>query len=547
MFIHFGAYSRLEGEWRRPDGTLCQDAEWIQRQCAVPKAEYEKLIEDFDPAKFDAKEIVSLAKAAGQRYIVITSKHHDGYAMWPTKVNKWNLRDHSSFDRNRDILAELKHEADRQGIKLGLYYSIWDWHDPDAANPATFSAYRERMRAQLTELVENYDPAVLWFDGDWATTNPVNPWKREYGAELESYLRELSPRMMINNRIGFRPEGVKHRRVVDGDFGTPEQSIPTAQVDAQLWESCMTIAAKWGFARWDTKWKDAGVLTRNLIDIAARGGNYLLNVGPDRNGAVPREAADRLRAMGSWLGTVGQNRAVHGAEAAGLVADPEWGSVSRNGNRLYASVYSWPGAGNRLHLKANDDFTVLGARVLGSGQRMRVERAGDGYDLIPSGDATNGVATVIELTILPELGAPWSFGRGLKAEYFPNPTLSGEPALRRTDANLNFSWRYTGSPADGFSARWTGFVQPRYSDTYTFATVSDDVAKVWIDGKLVIDASEPHEVQIDKATVELQAGKRYPIKVEYAEHTGEAFLKLLWSSPNQRQEIVPRDRLHPAG
>lgn len=129
MFIHFGAYSNLEGEYTRPDGTVCRNAEWIKRECGIPDEAYEKQAAAFNPSAFDAEAIVRAAKDAGQRYIVITSKHHDGYAMWPTKQNTWNLRDHSSFDPHRDILAELKKAADAAGIKLGFYYSIWDWHD----------------------------------------------------------------------------------------------------------------------------------------------------------------------------------------------------------------------------------------------------------------------------------------------------------------------------------------------------------------------------------------------------------------------------------
>src|SRR6266540_1011294 len=180
MFIHFGAYSFLEGEYTRSDGTICRDAEWIKRRCNIPMAQYESFAQQFNPSQFSAPAIVQLAKDAGQKYIVITSKHHEGYAMWPTKVNTWNLRDHSSFDKTRDILAALKAEADRQGVKLGFYYSIWDWHDPDFE--ANFPAYKTRMYAQLKELVDNYHPALLWFDGQWPSQ-----WTLADGEELETY------------------------------------------------------------------------------------------------------------------------------------------------------------------------------------------------------------------------------------------------------------------------------------------------------------------------------------------------------------------------
>ncbi|WP_285753039.1 alpha-L-fucosidase [Lentzea sp. NBRC 105346] len=545
MFIHFGAYSQLEGEYKRSDGSVCQDAEWIMNKCKVPVNEYEKLVKSFNPSQFDAKAVVGTAKAAGQKYIVITSKHHDGYAMWPTKVNKWNLRDHSSFDKQRDILRELKQEADRQGIKFGLYYSTWDWHDPDARNAATFGKYKARMKAQLTELIDNYDPAVLWFDGDWDTDNPPNPWTKQDGAELEDYLRAASPELVINNRISKRAPGVKERRVVDGDFGTPEQTFPSAPIDGQLWESCMTIPKKWGFAKWDTNFKDSKTLTRNLLDITSRGGNYLLNVGPDKLGRIPAPEAERLRAMGSWLSANGQGATVYGAEAAGLVADPAWGAVAQHGNKLYLSVYDWA---NSLHLKALEPFDVTAARVLGSAQAVTVSKAGDGIDVKPSGAKTSDVASVIELTVKSEVAAPAGTGNGLSVDYFPTSDWTGTPT-HRVDPTINFAWRFDGSPApniaaDHFSARWTGFVQPRFSDTYTFTTVSDDLVRVWIDGKLVVDASSPHQVRVDKGTIALQSGRKYSIKVEYAETVGEAFMKLIWSSPNTTQQIVPKGQLY---
>ncbi|MFE0190177.1 alpha-L-fucosidase, partial [Streptomyces sp. NPDC058989] len=374
MFIHFGAYANLEGEYTRPDGTVCRNAEWIQRECAIPKAEYERQAAAFDPSAFDAEAIVRAAKDAGQRYIVITAKHHDGYAMWPTRQNTWNLRDHSSFDPRRDILAELKKAADAAGVKLGFYYSIWDWHDPDFADPATFPRYKKRMYDQLKELIDGYDPALLWFDGEWDADNPTNRWSRRDGAALQAYLHGLKPGLVVNNRVG-------KREVVDGDFGTPEQEIPAEPVDGQLWESCMTLNDHWGFAKYDTHWKSPATVVHNLMDVASRGGNYLLNVGPDRLGRIPRPSVDRLREAGRWLGRNGRGAAVFGAGHTGLVADPPWGAVSRRGDELYAAVTSWPATGGSLHLTAESPFEITAARVLGSSQRVTVTRAGDGFDL----------------------------------------------------------------------------------------------------------------------------------------------------------------------
>ncbi|HEU4423007.1 MAG TPA: alpha-L-fucosidase [Pilimelia sp.] len=539
MFIHFGDYSYWGGEYTRPDGTVCQDAEWIKNRCSIPWPEYEAAARRFNPARFDANAIVQLAKDAGQRYIVITAKHHDGYAMWPTRTNPWNLRDHSSFDRSRDILAELKQAAEAQGIRFGLYYSINDWHHPGTAN--NHAEYKQNMYAQLRELMTNYRPAVLWFDGhspDW--------WTLAEAEQLQVMLRGLNPNIIINDRVG------KSRGTVDGDHETPErhQNIPTANLDAAVWESCVTSTDRWGWARYDTNIKSSSMLTRFLLDIVGRDGNYLLNIGPDSNGVVTPLQANALRGIGRWLGTAQQSLAVYGATYTGLVADPAWGAVSRRSDKVYLSVYDWPAAGTPLHLTTRDSFGITAARVLGSTQAVTWRAAGDGFDITPSGARTNDIATVIELTITTPSQVTGN-GAGLAAQYWTNSSFSGTPAVTRTDRSLNYAWRTGGSPAptipvDNFSARWTGFVQAQFTGNHTFLTVSDDTVKVWVDGTVVIDNSTPHGPTVNKGTIRLQAGQRYAIRVDYTERTGEAYLKLLWSNPNRKQRIIPTSQLYPA-
>ena len=542
MFIHFGVYSHLEGEYTRPDGSVCRNAEWIQRECQIPKADYERVAAEFDPADFDADAIAQAAADAGQKYVVITSKHHDGYAMWPTEVNDWNLRDHSSFDQDRDLLAELKRATAERGIELGFYYSIWDWHDPDFPDPATFPRYEQRMYAQLKELVDDYDPAILWFDGEWSTDRPNNPWTERHGERLEAHVRSLDPDLVINNRVG-------KRRVVDGDTGTPEQEIPDAPVPGQLWESCMTLNGSWGFARWDTNWKSPAELTRNLAAIAGRGGNYLLNVGPDARGRIPAESLSRLRTMGDWLRSNGA--AVYGAHEPGIVAEPGWGAVSRRGDKLHASVHDWPGAGGSLRLDALAPFQVTGARVLGSDQPVGVRRDGDVVTITPSGGPVNDIATVVELTVRTAPAAGAARGTGLTARFWPNPTFAGEPAVTRTDPGVNYNWKFTGSPdpaipAEPFSSVWTGRVEAPFTETYTFTTVSDDTVRLWVDGRLIIDNTTPHGPAVDRGTVALRAGHRHTVRLEHTEQGGEASMKLIWSSPNITQQVVPANRLYPS-
>ncbi|MFC6082717.1 alpha-L-fucosidase [Sphaerisporangium aureirubrum] len=529
MFLHFGAYSAFRGQY----GT-CRDAEWIKRQCNIPWSEYEAKAATFNPASFDANAIVQLAKQAGQKYIVITAKHHDGFAMWPTGVNRWNLRDHSGF--SRDILRELKTAATANGVKLGFYYSIWDWHDPDFVT--NFPAYVTKMKAQLRELVIGYDPAVLWFDGEWTETNPANPWTAQNGEDLERFVRGIAPQIVINNRV------VK-RRPVDGDFGTPEQSLAGSPPSIQLQESCMTINNTWGYAAWDTGFKTATTMVRDLATLTSNGANFLLNIGPTDTGAVTAGQADPLRGIGTWMAANGA--AITGAGHTGLVTQPAWGRVTRKGSKLYLIVNAWAGT---LHLGRRAPFTVTGARVLGDTSPVSVRAAGDGYDFLPTGGATNAIATVIEADITTPAPTAAGSGSGLKAEFWNNTTFTGTPAVTRTDPTVNYAWRFSGSPApaigaDSFSGRWTGSIEPRYSERYTFTTASDDTVRLWIDGQLVIDNTTPHTAAVDQGSVTLVAGRRYDIRLEQTERGSEAFMKLAWAGPSTPAQIVPQSQLYP--
>ncbi|GIH00359.1 hypothetical protein Pma05_69310 [Plantactinospora mayteni] len=528
MFIHFGPYAVYQGQY----GT-CREVEWIKRQCNIPWSDYEAKAATFRPTSFDANAIVQMAKQAGQKYIVITSKHHDGFAMWPTSVNRWNLRDHSGF--SRDLLRELKDAATANGIKLGFYYSIWDWHDPDFV--ANFPAYVTKMKAQLQELVTNYDPALLWFDGEWAETNPTNPWSEQNGEDLERFVRAISPQVVTNNRIG-------KRRLVDGDYGTPEQALAGSPPSAQLQETCMTINNTWGYAAWDTNFKSPTQLVRDLAHLTSNGANLLLNIGPTPTGTVTAGQSAALNGVGTWMTTNGA--AITGAGYTGLVGQPTWGKVTRKGNKLYLVVNNWA---TTLHLSQRSPFTVTGARVLGSASPVSVRPSGDGYDFLPSGGATNVIATVIEADITTPTPAAVGTGSGLKAEFWNNATFTGAPAVTRTDPTVNYAWRFSGSPApsigtDNFASRWTGSIEPRYSERYTFTAVSDDTIRLWIDGQLIIDNTVPHAPTVDQGSVTLTAG-RHDIRLEQTDQGGSAYMKLIWSSPNTPAQIVPRSQLYP--
>ena len=310
MFIHWGAYAVAAGEYKGVE--VKGVGEWIMHSANIPIPEYEQFVRRFDPRSFNARDWVRIAKHTGMKYIVITSKHHDGFSLWDSKVTAYDVMDASPF--RRDILKELSEACKAEGIRLCFYHSIMDWHQPDAESKKDYThqhsqspdwaRYRETyLKPQLKELVMNYDPAVLWFDGEW-----IPEWTEEQGRELYDWLRSMKPTLIINNRVGKGRNGMQGMNAyahATGDFGTPEQEILEGTSDLD-WESCMTMNDTWGFKRSDTNWKSAKVLIDNLIDIAAKGGNYLLNVGPDAAGRIPQASVDRLEEMGKWLRVNGE-------------------------------------------------------------------------------------------------------------------------------------------------------------------------------------------------------------------------------------------------
>ena len=296
MFIHWGIYSVPAGEWNGKTDY----AEWFLEETHMPVSQYAQFAQQFDPEKFDAKAWVKTAKDAGMKYLVITSKHHDGFGMWPSDLTDWCIK---STPFKRDPLRELSDECRRQGITFCVYYSIMDWHSSDwgtrrawndvATGTPDMDRYVAYMKGQLKELITRYHPAVLWFDGEWES-----PWTHERGVDLWNYLRALDPKLIINNRIGKARagmEGMDAGKDRVGDYGTPEQQIPPTGFGPGVdWETCMTMNNHWGYNKHDDHWKSPETIVRNLCDIASKGGNYLLNVGPTSEGLIPQPSVDRL-------------------------------------------------------------------------------------------------------------------------------------------------------------------------------------------------------------------------------------------------------------
>ncbi|MHC4085857.1 MAG: alpha-L-fucosidase [Planctomycetota bacterium] len=347
MFIHWGVYSVPAGTYKGKQ--IAGIGEWIMENANIPVAEYVKYAKQFNPVKFNAEQWVQIARNAGMKYIVITSKHHDGFCLWDSKVSDYDIMDTAPF--KRDILKELSVACKKHDVRLCFYHSIMDWHHPDAQAPfypnyndskrtnPNFSRYvKTYMKPQLKELITNYGPlGVLWFDGEW-----IKDWTEPQGIDLYNYVQSLQPDILINNRVGKgrkSMQGMTKEGYFAGDFGTPEQEIPPTGLSGVDWETCMTMNDTWGFKSYDDNWKSKEDLIRKLVDIASKGGNFLLNVGPTSEGLIPQASVERLAAMGEWMAK--NSESIYGTTASPFEKLP-WGRCTAKPGKLYLHVFDWP-------------------------------------------------------------------------------------------------------------------------------------------------------------------------------------------------------------
>ena len=362
MFIHWGLYAVPAGTWNgKQIGGI---GEWIMHQAKIPVKDYAALAGQFNPVKFNADEWVSIAKNAGMKYIIITSKHHDGFAMFKSAASPFNIYDATPF--KRDPLAELAKACRRQGIKLGFYYSeAQDWHHPGGAaagghwDPAQDGDMDEYIRKiavpQVREILSNYGPlGVLW----WDTPTGMTPER----ARQFLPLLKLQPGIITNNRLGGG---------FPGDTETPEQHIPATGYKDRDWETCMTMNDTWGYKSYDNNWKSVETLLRNLVDIASKGGNYLLNVGPTAEGVIPQPSVERLAAIGKWLEANGES--IY-ATTAGPFKKLPWGRCTTKPGKLYLHVFHWPADGV---LNVPMSGTVLRAYLLSEPEKALTVSASD--------------------------------------------------------------------------------------------------------------------------------------------------------------------------
>ena len=406
LFIHWGVYSVPAGFYH--DQPVKGIGEWIMNKGKIPMAEYQQFAKQFNPVKFNADDWVKAAKDAGMKYIVITSKHHDGFAMFETKASPWNIVQASPY--GKDPLKDLAAACRKYGIKLGFYYSqAQDWNNGGAAaggkwDPAQqhdMDDYIDKIAVpQVKEICSNYGefPAVIW----WDTPHDMN---KERAQKLYDAVHALKPNVILNNRLGG---GFK------GDTETPEQKIPAKGFPGRDWETCMTLNNTWGFKRDDNNWKSTETIIHNLADIASKGGNYLLNVGPTSEGLIPQPSLDRLAEVGKWMkvngeAIYGSSATVFGGELGEAVkakdgyghdtmvsSANDWRCTTKPG-KIYLIIFKWPTTG-KFEL-AGLESKVHKAYLLAGHTKLKLEQTAAGVSLSLPAEAPDKIASVICLDI----------------------------------------------------------------------------------------------------------------------------------------------------
>ena len=387
MFIHWGVYAVPAGthNGKQVPGI----GEWIMNNAKIPIAEYKPYAKQFNPVKYNPDDWVRLAKEAGMKYMVITSKHHDGFALFDSKASDWNIVKATPY--GKDLLKPLAEACRKYGMKLGFYYSQnLDWCHPgggsgawDPAHAGSAEDYVNNIVIpQVREILSNYgDVAVLWWD------IPGGVITKERADKIIPLLK-LQTGIIHNNRLGG---GYK------GDTETPEQHIPATGYKDRDWETCMTMNDTWGFKSYDQNWKSTQKLLQNLVDIVSKGGNYLLNVGPTAEGLIPEPSIERLREVGAWMKQNGE--AIYGTQASPFKR-LSWGRCTQKAGKLYLHVFNWPVDGKLVVPGLRN--AVESATLLATGDKLATESVPAGVSIAVPAAAPDPICSVVVLSIKGE-------------------------------------------------------------------------------------------------------------------------------------------------
>jgi len=483
LFIHWGVYAVPAGTYK--DKQIGGIGEWIMNRGKIPVAEYQQFAKQFNPVKYDPDAWVRLAKEAGMKYLVITSKHHDGFALFDSKATDWDVVDATPY--GKDLLKPLAEACRKHGIVLGFYYSqAQDWNHPGGAaagghwDPAQDGDMDEYIRTiavpQVREILSNYGKlGVLWWD------TPTNMNKER--ADLLLPLLALQPDIITNNRLGGG---------YGGDLTTPEQHIPATGIPGRDWETCMTMNGTWGFKSYDHNWKSTETLLRNLVDIVSKGGNYLLNVGPTAEGEIPQPSIDRLQEVGAWMKVNGDS--IYGTTASPFPRLP-WGRCTKkvSGNRatLYLHVFNWPTDGKLLIPGLRN--RVRRARLLATDESLRARLTPDGVVIDVPAEPLNTIDTVIVVRtrgqleiekVLPRQAADGTMAlpasmvdlHGPEGRYAQVESIDGQPSIGFwTNDQAWVSWAFKIDTPGQFDVV-AEIATPATASKFTVAIGSDSLA-----------------------------------------------------------------------
>ncbi len=456
LFIHWGVYAVPAGEWQgKQIGGI---GEWIMKNGKIPVADYKAFAKDFTASKYEPAAWAALARRAGMKYVVITSKHHDGFALYDTDASDWNAVKASGA--GRDLLAPLAAAVRAEGLQFGLYYSqAQDWTNPGGAkagdgkdwDPAQTGDYDNYLATvalpQVREIIARFDPAIIWWD---TPTNMTRERVKPFADFMSGH-----PAIINNNRLGSG---------FAGDTKTPEQHIPPRGYPGELFEVCMTMNDTWGFKKNDLNWKSVRQLLRNLSDISSKGGNFLLNVGPTAEGEIPAASIERLEAVGRWMSV--NSEAIYATEAGPFPRRLPWGRVTQKrsasgGTTLYLHVWEWPADGKVLLPTVAQ--SALSGRVLANAAAVSSASSPEGLVVSLPGAAPDADVSIVRL----DFAAPVVVSQ----EPFNLPGADGRVTFSAQDADAHGHWDGNIQLRDsGPDAYLTDWKNPKWRLEYALKT-----------------------------------------------------------------------------